>query len=307
MGHHCRHWASVAVTGAIAVVISLDGITQTAVPGVDELANATYSGIYDHPVTLNEGRWEGEPFVPDGASRPSVGLVKDFLISGDLDGDGSDESVVLLWANSGGSGTYNYVAAVKRYDGKIGNAATAPLGDRVQVRAGRITSGQIQLDVVQQGPDDAACCPSQTATRRWTLVAGNLSEDTPAMIGTLSLADFSGPEWVLSSLERDAPAPTQPEVTLAFEGNRVSGKSGCNRYFGSVKVGEMPGAISMGPIGGTRMACPNTIMAIEDHYLEALGNVTSYSFLAGKLALTWEKGGVTHTMLFIPRAANSEN
>ena len=55
------------------------------------------------------------------------------------------------------------------------------------------------------------------------------------------------------------------------------------------------------------MACPDTIMATEERYLEALGNVTRYSFLTGKLALTWEKDGVMNTMLFIPREVNSEN
>ena len=80
--------------------------TQVLIPLTDAVANMTYSGIYDDDVTLTEGRWEGEPFVADGASRPSVGIIDDFMLTGDLDGDGTDEVVVFLWESSGGSGTY---------------------------------------------------------------------------------------------------------------------------------------------------------------------------------------------------------
>ena len=44
----------------------VSGAQQRVVaPTVDELAAATYSGIFDRPVTLHQGRWEGEPFDPN--------------------------------------------------------------------------------------------------------------------------------------------------------------------------------------------------------------------------------------------------
>jgi hypothetical protein len=36
------------------------------------LAETTFAGIYDEPVRLHRGRYEGEPFVDGGASRPTV-------------------------------------------------------------------------------------------------------------------------------------------------------------------------------------------------------------------------------------------
>lgn len=39
---------------------------ETAGLTVAQLANATYSGIYDEPVTLTDGVYEGEPFVEGG-------------------------------------------------------------------------------------------------------------------------------------------------------------------------------------------------------------------------------------------------
>jgi heat shock protein HslJ len=170
------------------------------------------------------------------------------------------------------------------------------------VRSGRIAGNRIELDVVQPGPDDAACCPSQKATRYWTLDATGLHVNASQTTGTLSLSDLAGPEWVLSRLDGDEPLAEQPEITLVFDGERISGKSACNRYFAGVKAaGELPGGLRVSEIGGTRMACPEEIMTLENRYLEALGSATRYGFLAGKLALTWRRDGVTDTLLFVPR------
>ena len=158
----------------------------------DELANMAYSGIYDNAVTLKDGRWEGEAFVEGGASRPAVGMVDNFLLTGDLDNDGLDEAVVLLWESSGGSGVMSYVAVVGRRDGDTVNLGTALIGDRVQLRNGRIADGTIELDIIQQGPNDAACCPSQLASRFWTLGANGLNEGEAQITGTLSLDDIGG-------------------------------------------------------------------------------------------------------------------
>src|SRR6187399_2534843 len=88
-------------------------------PTFEELKALTYTGIPETPgpVTLQNGLWTGEPAVPGGASRPTVRLADDFLILGDLDGDGLDESVVVLTFNSGGSGVFSYIAVVSRREG----------------------------------------------------------------------------------------------------------------------------------------------------------------------------------------------
>jgi len=156
-------------------------------PTPEELANATYSGIEENPVTLISGRWEGEPYAEGGASRPSVGLVKDFYLNGDLGGDGTDETVVLLWQSSGGSGTFDYLAVMDKKSDVVRNLATAEIGDRVKVRSGRIEDRRIVLDVVQQGEGDAACCATQLATRSWSLAGGELTEGEAQITGTLSI------------------------------------------------------------------------------------------------------------------------
>jgi heat shock protein HslJ len=277
------------------------GSRPAAAPTPAELAGMRYTGIYAEGVMLQDGRWEGEPFVEGGASRPVVGMVQDFTLTGDLDNDGVDEAVAILWESSGGSGTNSYVAVAGRRDGQLANVGTALIGDRVQLRDARIIDGRVELDVVQQGPDDAACCPTETATRVWVLADEGLSEIDASHKGTLSLLDLQGQEWLLVSLGRDVPVPDSLEATLTFSADGVAGHSGCNRYFGAANPGKQPGEMSLGPLAGTRMACPPTAMDFETRYLQMLAGVMRYGFLNGRLALTVQQDDSVSVLLFSPR------
>ncbi len=262
------------------------------------LANATYQGIEEEPVRLQEGSWEGEPYVEGGASRPSVGLAEGFELKGDLDGDGIPESLVLLWQSSGGSGTFGYIAVMAERDGVLTNIATAPVGDRVQIRGGRIEDGIVSLEVVQQGEDDAACCPTQLATRSWSLEGDLLVEHEIELTGTLSLSALEGKEWVLINAGPEMHLSGDVQPTLSISEGRVAGYSGCNRYSASIEYGPASGEISMGPVMGTRMACPEDQMALEAGFLGLLGNASMFRFTAGQLILRGDKGGQSFAMTF---------
>ena len=141
----------------------------------DGIANATFSGTEYGAVTLSNGAWEGEPWVAGGAARPRVGLARDFIRYGDVDADGDDEALVIVWESSGGSGTFNYVALVDHGDGGWRNTATTALGDRVKVTDASIGADGVTVDVIEHDEDDPACCPTRAATRRYD---ANLNEIT---------------------------------------------------------------------------------------------------------------------------------
>lgn len=268
-------------------------------PTLEEAAGATYHGIYDHPVTLGDGIFEGEPFVEGGASAPRVELLRDFDLGGDVDGDGYEETIVLLSESSGGSGTFTHLAVLAGQDGRVVNVGTAPLGDRVQIQDWRITDGFIEMDMVQSGPDDPACCPSRLVTRRWNQTDSGLREGPADTRGVLSPAVLESLEWRLLAMDLDEEAPEEPRITIVFGGGRVAGSSGCNRYMGSTIEGRMPGELSFGPLAGTMMACPEEIMKIEQRYLGLLSQVTRFSFHIGMLALTSvDEAGQVHVLLF---------
>lgn len=282
---------AVALTGCSPPLESgfADGTGNATPLGRDEIANATYVGIRTSPVTLHDGHWEGAPFTPDSASRPRIGLIEGSVRHGDLDGDGRAEASALLWHAEGGSGTWIHLAVLARRAGRIVNLASVDIGDRVQVRAARIKNQQILLDMIQHGSNDAACCPGDKVRRSWTLVEDEkgtpmLREQRARRQGRLSLADLEGITWRLA--ENPPAPPGLPSITLRVEGRRVSGSGGCNRYFAEIADGDLPGALHLGPVASTRMACEGDVMAREDRYLNRLSRATHFGFRPGQLLLT---------------------
>ena len=141
---------------------------------LEELGQVTYGGILDEPVVLTDGRFEGEPFTRDSASRQVITLVPDAVARGDLTGDGNEEAVVLLAHNAGGSGVFMHLAVVRRQDGNPRNLATASLGDRVKVSAVEIADGRIVVDAVEHAPGDPMCCPTRQVRREWRVADAQL-------------------------------------------------------------------------------------------------------------------------------------
>jgi heat shock protein HslJ len=289
-------------TGPAPPILAADTVVLPTAPTPAELADATYEGIFDRPVTLTAGRWEGEPPVEGASSRPSVGLMDHFSLHGDLDGDGALETAALLWSSTGGSGTRNYLAVVARTADGLRNRATTLLGDRVQVRSGRVEGREIVLDLVRHGPQDPACCPTERAEMRWVLDGGTLVVTTDEIVGPLSLADLEGPEWRLLTLGWNQPVPEGLEITLEIEADRVSGSSGCNRYTGGIAASD-PGRLEISETAATKRACPEPVMSLESRFLRALAGASDYDFLAGRLALTCSTDEGMTTLIFEPSTA----
>ena len=274
-------------------------------PTLKELKNASYSGIegLKGPVKLINGRWRGSPYKKGSASRPVVTLVGDLRVIGDLDGDGTDDAVVLLNYAPGGTGQLLYLAVMARKKGKIENLATTLIGDRVQIRDVRIEQNRILVDVVRAGLKNPMCCPGEVITLEWILQPDRKLNpfNVNAKAERLTLETIGDAEWVLRSWDSKEPAAKQPTITLTFKDGRFIGSSGCNNYFAPVKEGTMAGDVEVGPVGTTRKSCPDKEMAVERRFLDQLARARKFGFLVTQLALTWEKEGVWKTMLFDKR------
>lgn len=270
-------------------------------PTLDALKNMAYSGFEGEQktVSLINGRWQGEPFVKGGASRPEVTFVRDFHLFADLDADGMDDAVVLLNENSGGTGQNLYLAVVKSVNGKLKNVATRLIGDRVQIKVAKIEKGRILFEIVRAGKEDAACCPGEVLELGWNMTPQGLNEfvvsDTSRRLTPEALAYGT---WVLRSWAFDKPVTDEVKINLKYDDGRFFGSGGCNRYFVNVKPGGMPGDISMGRVGGTRMACPDPVMVNENRFFKQLDGVSKFSFIAGQLALSYQIEDVWGVMLF---------
>lgn len=273
---------------------------------VEELINAIYSGIYDEPVTLTEGRYEGEPFVEGDAARPIVEYINNSERFGDLNGDGVEDAVVFLVENSGGTGNFVYVAAQLNQNGQPVDAGAVWIEDRIQVISAAIENGQINLEITAEGPGDAACCKSHKTRKSYALQDGQLAElpGEAAELERISSADLGGTTWTLLELDVDQPALAEASVTLSFAGDQLSGSGGCNTYSGSFTLGEdNPFVMTIGPVVSTQMACPEPILNQETAYLAALQNVSQWGYQIGDLALYYGKeDGSLGRLLFIPPA-----
>jgi heat shock protein HslJ len=296
--------ALVLVTGML-LLPSL-GSADSA-PTLKELKNASYSGIegLKAPIKLIDGRWKGRPYKKGSASRPVVNLVGDLRVTGDLDGDGTDDAVVLVNYAPGGSGQLLHLAVVSRKNGRIQNVATTLIGDRVQIRDVRIEQQRLLVDVVRSGPKDAKCCPGEVTTLGWTLEPGGKLKPSivTAKPERLTLEALGKTEWVLRSWDLKKSPPKQPIVTLVFRDGRFTGSSGCNNYSAPAKEGNIPGDVEVGAAATTRKSCPENEMAVERRFLDQLVRVKKFGFLVTRLALSWEKNGVWKTMLFDKRQA----
>ena len=81
-------------------------------------------------------------------------------------------------------------------------------------------------------------------------------------------AELAGSEWRPVRIGAADVAADTKAIVQFKSGGELAGQGGCNRFFGRYKIdGE---TIEIGPIGATRMACPEPVMAQEASLLAAL-------------------------------------
>lgn len=166
------------------------------------------NGRYELPgigaFQLRDGNYQEK--YGDGATQVNrVGVVT--VSFGDLDGDGVEDAAVVLWANTGGSGTFIYLVPVLNEDGKGQQAGVQMLGDRVQIKSIAINSGKINLEVLSQGAADPMVSPSLQSVQEYTLKDGKLVMLTPAGSSALPALKPTQQPPAQSAQPSSTPAP----------------------------------------------------------------------------------------------------
>jgi heat shock protein HslJ len=122
--------------------------------------------------------------------------------------------------------------------------------------------------------------------------AGCASRDAAApsgSAGTPSLATLVGVTWTLVSLGGEPVPQGTRSPTIAFDGARVAGLGGCNRYTGQIQE-TAPGTVAVGPVASTKMACPPPAMDVESRFFAILAQVTRYRLAGPRLVLSGPSG-----------------
>ena len=100
-------------------------------------------------------------------------------------------------------------------------------------------------------------------------------------------AGIEGIQWYLTEVGGSPVSPMaddkQPHMLLDPEEKQATGFAGCNTFFGSY---ELDGSsLTFGPMGATRMACPDLETGLEMSVFEALESTRNWKKSDGELLL----------------------
>jgi heat shock protein HslJ len=122
-------------------------------------------------------------------------------------------------------------------------------------------------------------------------VAGNTMTLKPASGGDALQFELAPPprleavRWEVTGYNNGRQAvvgtKTGTRLTLMFQGGKVSGSSGCNRFHGPFKVEGS--ALKIGALATTRKACDDAVMTQEREFLRALESATTWDIVRGML------------------------
>jgi putative lipoprotein len=95
-------------------------------------------------------------------------------------------------------------------------------------------------------------------------------------------------DWVAEAIDGAAAHDkARPTLRIGKDG-KVSGRGGCNGFFGSAKVDGQK--VAFGQIGSTEMACEQAVMDQEHSFHQALERAASFRIEQGKLLMADKDG-----------------
>jgi curved DNA-binding protein CbpA len=144
-----------------AGAVSREADSQCSAVMIKTLKNKSY-GLGNDSLTLQNGALAPAPANSENGHVES-GL--EGSACGDLDGDGKEDAIAVLYDNGGGSGTFvSLVALLSKSNRRSRDDPSFELGDRVVVKTIAITNRIVTVTYLGHGPDDGLCCPSVTKT-----------------------------------------------------------------------------------------------------------------------------------------------
>jgi len=179
MTHRLRLVALLAVIAVVAVSTACRGqgaspdgrdlphvaaAMEEAPPTLKDAAGATYWGGEARQITLANGEYRG----PKGQH---VQLLKQFYRTGDLEGDGAVDTVVVLSVTDAGDESGHYIAVLRHIETETISLGTARLGSAVDVRNVQVEGRRIVVDLTRSS---AAGATAENARVAYELGAGEL-------------------------------------------------------------------------------------------------------------------------------------
>ena len=103
-------------------------------------------------------------------------------------------------------------------------------------------------------------------------------------------AELTGITWRPVTVGGE-PVPEDSGMYVQFEvDGSIKGHGGCNGFFGSLQQSES--GFEVGPLGATRMACPEEVMDREMAFLDAVQKTQGFESGGSSMSLLNEASGI---------------
>lgn len=185
------------------------------------LQNAQYHSPLWGDFQLTGGIYYRTPGEPNASPELYSTELLELFAYGDLDGDGTEDAVVILQTQNGGNMSTKELAAVLNQNGQPYNISSVELGSAA-LEILQVQAGVVFLEGRTLGPNDPLCCPSQLMVWQFQLQNGQFTGvsvpgPTPGPTGTLpsSIAPstrnnlygipYDSPTWLVKPLDSAQP------------------------------------------------------------------------------------------------------
>jgi len=151
--------------------------SSSVIPGQNSAAdarNATYT-IEGEEFTLINGR--SEKAITPGSATKTITQYFGNEVKSDFNYDGIEDAAFLLTQDSGGSGTFYYVAAVISSEGGFKGTNAILLGDRIAPQTTEFRNGEIIVNYADRKPGEPLTAkPSVGISKYFKITDGRLAE-----------------------------------------------------------------------------------------------------------------------------------
>ncbi len=209
---------------------------QDSSPPTADTLNVTCM-IEGRVIPLKEGRSEVISTM-DSAVKIRT-YVSGNLVFGDLDDDGDEDAVFVLVQDSGGSGTFYYVAAAVNANGIYSGSNAVLLGDRIEQKSLQIRNGLVVAEYFKRKTGEPMSSPPEKVSQVYMVYeSGNLEDVTVRDEGEQLLEG-----WVRIGHEVRSFQPCYQNTEYWIDGDSPALKAVVLKY-----LETLPGANSYTPL-----------------------------------------------------------
>ena len=302
------------LAAALLTYISMDkkNVDTSNIPPITSTITDPHDGTYtineEEMVLVNGISYTRKP----GATATSTTKYFGNDATGDIDGDGSQDTAFVITQSNGGEGLFYYlVAKLNKKEGVYGTYGYL-LGDRINVRSISVEKdGSVTVNYTGRKPgENFSVTPSMDKSVSLKLnvnqgqfevvTSGNIPTTVPSVTPTTPPVLPVAPaallnkswKWIQTTYERGTgSAPRKADrFVLTFRDSNFSATTDCNGIGGEYMVNGT--SMTLDKMISTQMYCEGSQ---EQEYSKMLIQVTGYSIVNGELLLKLKDGG---TMLY---------